>query len=412
MQTGTGIVRSIRWQRTFAYLPMLALVAMAGCEGPSDGPDQSDGLTGVPERSLREVFRLGGLEPPPEQAFQRAPPLAVDRRGWTYALHADRGQVAAFGADGEFRRWIGAGRGEGPGEFTFPLALGFVGDSLWIRNLSMPRISRFLRDGSHLSTERVLADADYRTTAGAQGVSGYLQGDRAWMAPYGFVVSDDPDAAAPFILGDRAMERQDTLFSWRAGRGRLAGTSFRPLAEPPFHAVAPDGSVILVAEWNEEEPERLTIRLFEPTGELRDSWELPAATVPVPGGVRDSLVTAAREHVAEVRERVIEQGIPQVQAPSVPDPDEVRQQVFLPEHYPPIGAVRLGIDGTVWVQRTDGLDDGPWLALEPDGTPLFQVRLPEEAKFRHGSSEAIWGTEIGEMDVPYVVRWEIAPAGR
>lgn len=133
----------------------------------------------------------------------------------------------------------------GPGEFTFPTALGFVGDTLRVRDLLVPRISRFLRDGSHLSTERVLADADYRTTAGAQGVSGYLQGDRAWMVPYGFVISDDPNASAPFILGDRALERQDTLFSRRAGRDRLAGTSFEPIAESPFHAVAPDGSGIL-----------------------------------------------------------------------------------------------------------------------------------------------------------------------
>lgn len=227
MGTVTGIVGSIGGRRPLAHLPLLALVAMVGCEGPNGGTDRPDGLAGMPERSLREAFRLGGLEPPPEEAFQRAPPLAVDRRGWTYALHTDRGQVAAFGAD----------------------------------------------------------------------------------------------------------------------------------------------------------------------------------------GVQDSLVAAARDHVAEVRGRVIEQGIPEEQAPTVPDPDEVRRQVFLPGHYPPIRAVRLGIDGTVWVQRTDGLDQGPWVALAPDGTPQFQVGLPENAKLRHGSSEAIWGTEIGEMDVPYVVRWEIVPDG-
>ncbi len=50
------------------------------------------------------------------------------------------------------------------------------------------------------------------------------------------------------------------------------------IAELPFHAVAPDGSAILLAEWSDQEPERLTIRLFEPTGDLRASWELPAAT--------------------------------------------------------------------------------------------------------------------------------------
>lgn len=127
------------------------------------------------------------------------------------------------------------------------------------------------------------------------------------------------------------------------------------------------------------------------------------------GGPTRSTPTAARSRPS-TRTASSGTGSPP-DAATVPDPDEVLRQVFLPGYYPPIRAVRLGIDGTVWVQRTDGLDEGPWVALAPDGTPQFQVGLPEKATLRHGSSEAIWGTEIGEMDVPHVVRWEIVPDG-
>jgi hypothetical protein len=225
-----------------SWLTGFILCAACGNMGCSAGREafSDDPLGTVPEWQLEEVFRLGGLERPDEETFASEPQLAVDRDGLLYVLHRDRGEIAIFDKAGTFVRWIRGGRGEGPGEFTFPGRMGFVGDTLWVRNRTPPRISRFLRDGTHVGTERVQVDAGYLTTAGVQGVSGYLSGGRAWMQPDGFVMGPH-DPVAPFMLGDRQMENRTTLFSWRAQRGRLAGTSFAPLSEPPFHDVAPDG---------------------------------------------------------------------------------------------------------------------------------------------------------------------------
>lgn len=386
---------------------LLAIVGgLTACETGIREQSSADASRAVLDREVEEAFRLGGLQAPEEETFSVEPALAVDRDGLLYVLHRDRGEVAVFDGSGAFVRWIGGGRGEGPGELTSAGRIGFVEDTLWVRNRTPPRISRFHRDGSHLGTDRVQVQAEYRTTAGVQGISGYLRGGRAWMEPDGFITSPG-GGAAPFILGDREMEARVAVFSWRAERGRLAGTRFAPLPEPPFYHVAPDGSGILVAEWSEARPDELSLRVISPDGADRGSWTLAFPSTPIPQRVRDSLVEAGRERVGEVRENVIELGISEDLAPSIPSAGEVREVAYLPRHYPPIRDVRFGLDGTMWLQRSEGLDEGPWVALDPEGVPLFQVRLPPGVTLRQASTEAIWATRTDELDIPYVIGYAL-----
>lgn len=393
--------------RLAVLLLVLGTGAAGGC---SDAASESrgDDLSGVPVHELREQFRLGGMERPEQETFQREPQLAVDGQQFLYVLHQDMGQVAVFDPDGVFVRWIRGGRGEGPGEFTSAVRLGLIGDTLWIRNLTPPRISRFLTNGAHVGTEQVRVDVDYQTSMGVQGVTGYLRDGRAWTVPDGFVVPvSGGEATAPFMIGSRSMAERSTLFSWRAGRGRLAGTQFEPIAEPPFFDVAPDGSAILLADWADTEPGALAVRWLQPDGEELRSWRFATPPAQVPQSVRDSLVQAGRNQVAEIRERVIAQGIPEHEAPAVPSAGDVLQAAYLPGYYPPVSAVRAGIDGTTWLLRSHGPMAGHWIVLDPDGSPQFAVALPEGARLRTASREAVWATASDELGVPYVIRWSI-----
>jgi hypothetical protein len=118
----------------------------------------------------------------------------------------------------------------------------------------------------------------------------------------------------------------------------------------------------------------------------------------------DGLVQEGRDRVRAVRERVIQSGIPEAVAPSVPSANEVRATAYLPDYFPPIRGVRLGLDGTVWLQRTEAVAPGPWVALDREGTPLFQVRLPEGVRLSQASRESLWGTLSDDLGVPYVIR--------
>lgn len=217
-------------------------------------------------------------------------------------------------------------------------------------------------------------------------ISGHLLDGRAWMEPQGFVMSDDDEAdpRAPFILGDRRMETQDTLFTWRAGRGRLEGTGFHPVAEAPFRAVAPDGSGVAVVEWTEQEPGELQVRFHAPDGEVTWSWSLEVAPRPLPDALRDSLVAEGREQVAEIRERVIEEeGIPGEQPPEVPSASEVEERAYLPAYKPPVRNVELG------------RGDPPHLPLEREPA----VGRPARGAVAKGGSTASKDVGDGHLEV-------------
>lgn len=397
---------------------MLAVLLAAGLMFPacSDADARSDGSESLsaPHHDLVEVFRLGGAEPAEPEMFDRAPSLLVDGADRVYIMHNDRGEVAVFDRDGEFMHWISGGRGDGPGEFTWPGRMGLVGDTLWIRNQSPPRISRFHVDGAHLGTESVQIEAAHPTTAGVQGVSGYLEGGRVWVEPDGFPLPM-MEAEAPrstFELAGRASHDspRDTVLSWRSNRGRLRGLFFDPIPEPPFFSVASDGSGVVVAEWSPDTPASLVLRLIDPDGTERWRRELSVTPQTVSSTEHDSLVAEGRENVRVLREGLMAQGLPPTVAPDVPTEAEARASIYLPTHRPPVREIRHGVDGTIWLELSEDDEGARWLALDPDSGPLLTVTLPAEARFREATQSSLWYTEQDDLGVPWVVRASFAPS--
>lgn len=386
-------------------LGAILLGGVASCMEPIPAGNDAGPLGSAPERALIETLRLGGIEAGEEEAFQREPGLTVRPDGSIYVLHSERGRIAAFDAEGSFQLWLG-GQGEGPGEFRIAASIGRVDDTLWVRNFPEPRISRFLPDGTHVSTRTALYDFGIPLSAPA-GISGVLRGDRVYVEAAGFPVGQDGQVQLPALVGDPELTRMDTLFTVPSPRGRLGGTAFAPFRQPPYHHLAPDGSGVVLAEWSEHAPGELMVRFFGPDAGERWSWRLSVPPQPISDALRDSVVEDGAEVLRTLAERLRELGVPEAQIPSLTHA-EIESQIYLPEAEPPIRDVRVGIDGTIWLQRSDGPREGPWVAFEPDGTALFQVRLPHGATLRQASREAVWGVESDEMEVPFVVRWDVA----
>lgn len=389
---------------------MLALSApglFMACSGPAGKQEVVDDLALPAARVLREAFRIGGADVPTEEAFSREPQLTVDQDGFLYALHSNLGQIAVFDGSGRFVRWIGGGIGQGPGEFTSPGWMGFVGDTLWVRNLTPPRISWFLKDGSYIGGNPALVDVDYRTTMGIQGVSGLLDNGRAWLEPDGFIMPiEGSETRAPFVVGDRDMASRTTLFEWRAERGRLAGMTFEPISEPPFHDVAPDGGGIIVVDWSDGLPGEIRIRFLSPEGSTIRESRVSVRPVQIPQATKDSLIRAGRLQVEGARQQAIERGLPVAYAPVVPAVSEVMETVYLPTFQPPVQGVRAGLDGTTWLHLA-GRAAESWIVLDQDSAPVFRVDLPDGARLREASRESVWATATDGLDVPYVIRWDI-----
>jgi hypothetical protein len=77
--------------------------------------------------------------------------MTMSEDGTIFVADRQAGRVVAFSSDGAFLRTYGR-RGQGPGEFGFPLLLEVIDDTLWAQDLSGDRTHVFSLDGSFLRT--------------------------------------------------------------------------------------------------------------------------------------------------------------------------------------------------------------------------------------------------------------------
>ena len=87
-----------------------------------------------------------------------------------------------------------------------------------------------------------------------------------------------------------------------------------------------------------------------------------------------------------------------------------REGLYVPGTFPPVEGVVVGMDGSVWLERTD--DGGPlaWLGLGPDGSVLGGCETSQRTRILATTSDRVWGSTTDELDVPYIVRYDVGPA--
>ncbi len=380
----------------------IVLVLAAACAGTDTADAPFDAF---PVAQATEVLRLGGPDAPEEFAFTRAPALVATASGNLFVRIANEGTILVLDPAGRVLRRIG-GRGGGPGEFETAAGHGFVGDTLWVRNWPAPQISRFLLDGTHLATDRTPYDYGYPSAA-PPGITGLLVGGRVYVYPTEYLLSENGTIDAAVILADATLARPDTVAHVQNPAGMYIPDvgifRLEPVPAPPLVAFAPDGTGFAIAEWTDSVPGTVYVRRVDASG--ADVWRrtLRFPLVPIPQTVRDSLIAHGVGMVAPQIERNRSGGMVISQSAE----DLVRDALALPEHYAPIRALLIGGDGTVWLQRAVSPDSGPWVSLSADGEPRFEVETPPYFQLGTVVNEAMWGTMLDEMDVPYIVKLEL-----
>ena len=378
--------------------PALAgLLALLGSESRIAAQD-------LPVARPVEEFRLGGPMAPEPFTYQRRPGVVVSASGLILVRRANAGLIDVLGADGRHIRSIG-GLGEGPGEFRVAMRHGLVGDTLWVRDFPNPRISTFLLDGTFLETEGRPVDFGARFTA-PTGVSGLLVGG-AFARPDAYVMETRDRVQVPILIGNRDLTAVDTLVTQPNPDGMflpdVGNWGFTPYPLPPLVSFAGDGSGILIADWTDDPEGPLELRLVDSSGASRWARTLRLERRAVSDRVRDSLVSRGMELAAGPHERArardgsISRNLRELVEAGLP----------IPEFEPPVFRILLGVDGSVWLQRSDGSDGRQWLVLDPSGESEFEVTLPASVRVAQASREAIWATDIDDLDVPYLVKYRL-----
>lgn len=357
-----------------------------------------------------EVLRLGdGLDVPEWLAFVRAPDLMLDATGRAYVRGGQDAAITVLDADGGFVRTIG-GQGEGPGEFVAIGAMGFAGDTLWLQNWPMLHTSFFDSAGAHLKTE---ADHGLPSTGpSTQRTSLPLAGGRGFHIPAAGY-HGQTRVRLPMTVGSRTDEPRDTLASrFDFTNMRIAGVgtfNYSATLTPPIHRIDPGGDGVVIADWVPDRPELVTVRNFDAHGRLTRESAIGAELRPIP---------------PQVKREFIEEGLKMAEGPyesarrrGEPVPRNLRAAVeeglLLPDYYAPIQRMLLTRVGDLWLRETTATDvrEGQWVVLGPDGEAKFRVAAPEGVVFKAIDGDRIWATSTNELDVPFIVLYELVPPG-
>ena len=374
------------------------------------GETVSQLITDAEPMEACEVLRLGdGPDVPEWLAFTRAPGLMVDAAGRVYVRGGQEAAVTVLDPDGSFVRTIG-GKGEGPGEFVTIGAMGFVGDTLWVQNWPMLHTSFFDSAGIHVKTE-----ADHGMPAAGPGMwrtSAPLAGGRGFHVPAAGS-HDKARMRLPMTVGSRSDEARDTLaFRFNITSMSVAGVgvwTFRATVTPPIHRLDPAGNGVVIAYWVPDRPGTVTIRRFDEYGRLTRESTIGAELRPIPSSVKRELIEEGMKKAKGPYESARQSG------QQVPGSlrAAVEEGLLLPDHYAPIEGMLVTRAGRIWLRETTTPDvhEGQWVVLGPDGEAEFRVSPPEGVTFRAIDGDRVWATSTNELDVPFIVLYELTRPG-
>lgn len=347
-----------------------AVLAVACGQGTDDGVvverTDSAGIeivsSGATDRALdwtiEEVLRIDPESSAGAGVFQpHFSGVATDGAGRIHVLDTDGRRVVVFGPDGRFVHSLG-GKGGGPGEVEFPLAMVVADDgSVGIYDATKRRLVRFGADGS-IQPEQPLGDHNFFGGTIRQTDAGLLYDSRRGLGE-GVSMS----GVARFSGDSSSMVMERTNPPARPIELESCGMGFSgmpPLFSPTVRWDA-SGAVVAVAT-----EAAYDIRVLENGREVR---RVRRAVEP-----RAATVELAAQDLGDGMRVRTEGGV------RVCDTGEVAEKRGFDPVIPTIGRIVLAPDGGMWVRRGGVRDEAlPIDVFAPDGA--YVGTLPPETPF-------------------------------
>lgn len=404
----SGIMSScVRRQRDIRLLHfpcLLGVIVTFACGGGD--PDAANSATWLTEAE----YKFSG-DPDRDVLFSQVPVLRVDPRDdRVFVLDVQDTELSVWTPEGSLAFVLG-GKGEGPGEFTYPTRVEFVdGGSFYVREGRGSRFTYYAADGTLARTEAgapaSLMYEDYGVNLEAPtGNGGYFAApliglnvlrdrginrqpvlwvrrsdDGGWDAPEPIAWVDSRNREHPIELGERTMWAVqvfgDSDLTWfepgsvTVGR-RSGGEGLFELVE-----LGADGDTVWVRQLRFE-PRRLTAEM------IRERGDYVLAHITIPG----------------VSPRALRQAW--------------EEGLYRPEYLPAAKGIVLTASGEVWLttfEREDTL--AVYHAIrrgDLTGQPR-RVLLPESMSLHDATDTHVWGIWKDPLGVPHVVGRRLVPA--
>lgn len=340
---------------------------------------------------LVQETRIGAVDGP--GALTNIVDVAVGRDGRVFVAQWNVGEIAVFGSDGRFERFIGRS-GSGPGEFRSPSRLGWSGDTLWVADPPQARISYF--HGTELVRETHVRSPPGVFLA-AIGVlrDGSILSERGVRSSE--VLRDGVSTTAIVRSSSEGQGGFDTVAVRSiGGLTRLPAANGRsvllrePFAQGDLRSLAPDGETLVLVD-DVPSADRYELRWVSAvTGDtLRRSSYTYAPVKPTQADV-DRYLSDTSLRLDSVTRR------------------NVARSLSLPDRLPPVTAIAVGAGGCVFLrrERMEG-NFAEWLILDSRGVVMGSFRLPGGSVIRYGTATHIWAVEKDELDVPWIGRYRL-----
>jgi hypothetical protein len=367
--------------RTLTWTGLAGLIALA--------PSMSRAQPTLPTWTLREEMRLDAEE----HDFPSIGSVIVGPGGRIALTIPQDRQIRVYSATGAEQYRFGR-RGSGPGEFEQPLTMRFMGDSVWMYDLTHRRVTIITPEGKLARTmlmasqgglpsmnpmfirgESVTGTAVVRSSDGAAGAS------TIWLAR--ILREDSPQQLVPLPT--------TTVTVNAAVEGRTMGRVV------PFTAQASwsfSGSGTLLS-WINTVPGRgssadVHVIAYRIDGTKRFERRIPFQALPVTAAQRDSaLATITRQDAALGPEL------------------ERKARPLVPSVQPVHRGLVQGEDGSVWIRTRSTHSPDATMVLNGQGEPTAWVTLPPRTSIRAADATHVWASEADEDGLVSVVRFRI-----
>lgn len=407
----------------------LALSTLAGC-ADAPGGETSEALG--PRLTAQPDLRLGSLDDP-AQNFTRLESVVIGPAGEIIVADPQANLIRVFSEDGQPLRIIGA-PGAGPGHFERLGRVRMRGDTLLASDNRMI-VSAFTLDGTFQRIVWGPGERWFFFRDSSHGMRfGYgptdpevLSGDTAVIIRPAMSFTYTPPACAPGVEDFRAPTPYlrlavdgsiaDTVhWSDRVGHQLVlakGGVTHRwgvPFIHEAQIETLPDGQGILIAEEAvSQEGNAATIRLTALSPQRDTLWrrDFPITSIAI-----------APEHFAAAASRTpprasVECSTGDVASAPLPTSEELaaayRDMDGAREHLPALTALHIGQDGSIWLRREEAAADSTtWQLLDPSGEPVGFLTLPIGQRLIAARGDVFLVAEVGELDVPYLVRYRLA----
>lgn len=375
-------------------LATLVLSACASCRSAMDDRPSNDSVA-VPGGQVHLVWSRGG-EDDSTLKFSEVTDIAVNAAHDVFILENRAATITQLTSSGEFKRRFGR-RGRGPGEFVRPYTIGVAGDSVWVSDVLLKRISIFPSATGKPRTFQVPVVDSSNLKMGIVWPVGLLS-DGTVLVANSATSQRGADSPGVYALKDQSSSRIGSFSSislWEVpGASGFLVRRFQPFQSRAIFSVSHDGHFIVFVgpaiEGQMVSNSKIPVTWIDL--QSRDSWHYSVDYSPVSLSKHaiDSTVDAVTK--GDTRAKI-----------------EARKRLHSPRFRPPVWSAVVGSSGELLLGRSD-IAGNCWQLVWPAGRHTACLSFPIGFLPMAIEMDKVWGVARDQFGAESIALLRVSPS--